>query len=383
MQSARRLHGLLLPCGQPPGPDRRPRCWWASGPSPKPRWPARPSESGTRWRGWVPSPVWMATPRWWSTPRSRSPTARSATAEGELVFWAGSIGVHALDVEFLRRVAGDSESLLPYHASPKKIPTVDSSGNRVNPSIPNGYKLERFVFDAFPAARSLVAIEARREEEYSPIKNATGNSVSGERASGSGRVLSTLAGCCRNRVARGWWSGAGARSWLDRWPRGCHGARHPPCHRSTAFDSRSPRSDGMSPARKRATKGAKKTTKKAARKAPAKKAPKAGAKKKATKASAKSAAARKTTAEGGEEDLPSETPRRARPQPSAPTTPSKPLQGEGAGKKRATSTTRKREVEARRKPRQSELPSPSRAPTRSPSSEPSGPASAAARSSTT
>lgn len=95
-------------------------------------------------------------------------------AEGELVFWAGAIGVHALDVAFLRRVAGDSEFLLPYHASPKKIPTVDSSGKRVEPSTANGYKLERFVFDAFPAARSLVAIEARREEEYSPIKNATG-----------------------------------------------------------------------------------------------------------------------------------------------------------------------------------------------------------------
>jgi len=95
-------------------------------------------------------------------------------AEGELVFWAGAIGVHALDVAFLRRVAGDFESVLPYHASPKKIPTVDSFGKPVEPSTPNGYKLERFVFDAFPAARSLVAVEARREEEYSPIKNATG-----------------------------------------------------------------------------------------------------------------------------------------------------------------------------------------------------------------
>jgi UDP-N-acetylglucosamine/UDP-N-acetylgalactosamine diphosphorylase len=93
---------------------------------------------------------------------------------GELVFWAGSIGAHALDVAFLRRVAADAESLLPYHASPKKIPAVDSLGKRVEPSTPNGYKLERFVFDAFPAARSLVGIEGRREEEYSPIKSATG-----------------------------------------------------------------------------------------------------------------------------------------------------------------------------------------------------------------
>jgi UDP-N-acetylglucosamine/UDP-N-acetylgalactosamine diphosphorylase len=95
-------------------------------------------------------------------------------SDGELAFWAGSIGVHALNLGFLRRVAGDPETLLPYHASPKKIPTVDSSGRWVEPSTTNGYKLERFVFDAFPAAKSLVAVEAWREEEYSPIKNALG-----------------------------------------------------------------------------------------------------------------------------------------------------------------------------------------------------------------
>jgi len=95
-------------------------------------------------------------------------------SDGALVFWAGSINVHALDLGFLRRVAGEAETLLPYHASPKKIPGVDGSGRRVEPSTPNGYKLERFVFDAFPAATSVVPVEAWREEEYSPIKNAVG-----------------------------------------------------------------------------------------------------------------------------------------------------------------------------------------------------------------
>jgi UDP-N-acetylglucosamine/UDP-N-acetylgalactosamine diphosphorylase len=44
----------------------------------------------------------------------------------------------------------------------------------VEPSEPNGYKLERFVFDALPAADPAVIVEARREEEYSPVKNAEG-----------------------------------------------------------------------------------------------------------------------------------------------------------------------------------------------------------------
>jgi UDP-N-acetylglucosamine/UDP-N-acetylgalactosamine diphosphorylase len=94
--------------------------------------------------------------------------------DGELVFWAGAIGNHALDAGFLHRVALRAEQLLPYHASPKRIPCLDSAGQRVEPAEPNGYKLERFVFDAFAAASSVAVIEARRDQEYSPIKNATG-----------------------------------------------------------------------------------------------------------------------------------------------------------------------------------------------------------------
>ena len=93
---------------------------------------------------------------------------------GELVYWAGSIAVHLLQVDFVRRVAAEAERHLPYHASAKKIPTVDPEGRNVAPAAPNGYKLERFVFDALPAARAVCVVEALREEEYSPIKNAEG-----------------------------------------------------------------------------------------------------------------------------------------------------------------------------------------------------------------
>ena len=95
-------------------------------------------------------------------------------AAGELVYWAGSIAVHLLQVDFVRRVAAEAERLLPYHASAKKIPTVDPEGRNVAPTAPNGYKLERFVFDALPAARAVCVVEAQRAAEYSPIKNAEG-----------------------------------------------------------------------------------------------------------------------------------------------------------------------------------------------------------------
>jgi UDP-N-acetylglucosamine/UDP-N-acetylgalactosamine diphosphorylase len=94
--------------------------------------------------------------------------------DGELVYWAGSTAIHLLETSFVRRVARDAETALPFHASAKKIPFVDEDGSRVEPAEPNGYKLERFVFDALPAARSAMIVEACREEEYAPVKNAEG-----------------------------------------------------------------------------------------------------------------------------------------------------------------------------------------------------------------
>jgi UDP-N-acetylglucosamine/UDP-N-acetylgalactosamine diphosphorylase len=96
-------------------------------------------------------------------------------AAGNLVYWAGSIAIHGIDVAFARRVAANAERLLPYHASAKKIPFVDANGSRQQPDAPNGYKLERFLFDALPAAERCALLEVDREEEYAPVKNAEGN----------------------------------------------------------------------------------------------------------------------------------------------------------------------------------------------------------------
>lgn len=95
-------------------------------------------------------------------------------ADGELVYWAGSIALHGIDTAFAERVAADAESLLPYHASAKKIPAIDATGRMLSPSAPNGYKLERFLFDALPAAAASAVLEVEREEEYAPVKNAEG-----------------------------------------------------------------------------------------------------------------------------------------------------------------------------------------------------------------
>ncbi|PAW67252.1 MAG: 2-alkenal reductase [Opitutia bacterium Tous-C1TDCM] len=96
-------------------------------------------------------------------------------AAGQLRYLAGSIAIHLLDRDFIRRMAAGGEGVaLPFHRADKKIPTVDAAGRPVKPEKPNGVKFELFVFDALPFARNPVVIETRREDDFSPVKNADG-----------------------------------------------------------------------------------------------------------------------------------------------------------------------------------------------------------------
>jgi len=99
--------------------------------------------------------------------------ANQREADGRLSYWAGSIAIHCIERGFVERLT-DGRLGLPFHRALKKVPHVDASGQLVDPVEPNGIKFETFLFDALPLAHASVTLEAAREEEFSPIKNAEG-----------------------------------------------------------------------------------------------------------------------------------------------------------------------------------------------------------------
>ncbi len=97
------------------------------------------------------------------------------TPDGNLRYPAGSIAIHVLDRDFIRKMSGDgSDVSLPFHRADKKIPTVNAAGEAVKPHKANGVKFELFVFDAIPFAQNPLVIETRRADDFSPVKNAEG-----------------------------------------------------------------------------------------------------------------------------------------------------------------------------------------------------------------
>jgi UDP-N-acetylglucosamine/UDP-N-acetylgalactosamine diphosphorylase len=100
--------------------------------------------------------------------------AKSTNPDGNLLFNAGSIAIHALRVSFVERLNHGGQLKLPWHRADKKVPYVDEQGRAVKPDKPNAVKLEQFVFDAIPLANNAIVYETERAEEFSPVKNAEG-----------------------------------------------------------------------------------------------------------------------------------------------------------------------------------------------------------------
>lgn len=102
--------------------------------------------------------------------------AEATDANGRLIHRSGSIAIHLFNRDFVDRVGSgtDESAQLPFHLAHKKVPFVDSNGEKKTPEAPNAYKFEMFVFDALPFANNPVIIETAREDDFSPVKNAEG-----------------------------------------------------------------------------------------------------------------------------------------------------------------------------------------------------------------
>lgn len=93
-----------------------------------------------------------------------------------LKFRAANIVNHYYSFRFLETIEEWAHHL-PHHVARKKIPYVDTEkGETVKPDKPNGIKLEQFVFDVFPMIepKKFACMEVKREDEFSPLKNAKG-----------------------------------------------------------------------------------------------------------------------------------------------------------------------------------------------------------------
>ena len=93
-----------------------------------------------------------------------------------LKFRAANIVNHYYSYRFLESIPQWAHKL-PHHVARKKIPYTDiETGEFHKPEKANGIKMEQFVFDCFPFLEmsKFACMEVKREDEFSPLKNARG-----------------------------------------------------------------------------------------------------------------------------------------------------------------------------------------------------------------
>jgi len=129
--------------------------------------------------------------------------ARATRPDGTLLFSAGSIAIHVFSRRFVERLTSGGSCRLPFHRAIRKVPCLDESGRKLQPEKANAAKFEMFVFDALPLAEKVVLLQTLRAEEFSPVKNASGED--------------SLATCLRDQVRRAatWLEAAGVRAPRD------------------------------------------------------------------------------------------------------------------------------------------------------------------------
>ena len=97
--------------------------------------------------------------------------AELTDAAGEFVYGDAHILCNMFQIGVFEKMGAEG---LPYHPAHKKAAFIDSAGNRIVPEVPNAYKFESFIFDAFAFYQEMGILRVERNHEFAPIKNQTG-----------------------------------------------------------------------------------------------------------------------------------------------------------------------------------------------------------------
>lgn len=98
--------------------------------------------------------------------------ANERDENGELVYGESHVLLNLFNISILDKI---KEAKLPYHTAHKKATYIDQNGEIIEPEKPNAYKFEAFIFDAFAMIPEIGLLRGIREDEFAPVKNATGS----------------------------------------------------------------------------------------------------------------------------------------------------------------------------------------------------------------
>lgn len=97
--------------------------------------------------------------------------ANARDENGELVYGETHIVCNLFNIKALASII---DKKLPYYPAFKKASYMDENKQIVTSDSPNAYKFESFIFDAFSALDDMCILRVKRENEFAPVKNATG-----------------------------------------------------------------------------------------------------------------------------------------------------------------------------------------------------------------
>lgn len=90
---------------------------------------------------------------------------------GELVFGESHIMCNLFNINAIKRL---STKELEYHIALKKSSYLNENGELIEPKRENAYKFEKFIFDSFKIFDDIAILRGKREEDFAPVKNITG-----------------------------------------------------------------------------------------------------------------------------------------------------------------------------------------------------------------